>query len=229
MSATIESVYATWKTSFSEELWSELQEAKTGGSDDEDVSILTFGPTLPDSEDARVVDLVVHAHKPAGDSGATPGSIHWALLLRRPPSSDPPPEVVQSSTRLGGHAGLRARLERWLTGVPPIASFRTSLRLPRADYRCPLIPHDIRGDGFHDAAASLAEDALLEQIGYRFERSPYGLEEAAIVYAHQEELFVVNIRSTNALRIGTRMWLPHADEIAGVVIKAFFVREGVGA
>lgn len=228
MSATIQAVRATWTTAFSDDLWGDLRRAGTDGFEDQNPTVLKIGPTLADSEDARVAYLTVRAPRPAGEAGASPGAIHWMLLLSKAPSSAPPPEVTERSARLGGRAGLMARLERWLPGVPPVVTFQTSLRLPKVEFRSPLLPKKVFPDGLHDAAASLAPSAFLEQIGYRFENSPYGLEELAIIYGHQRDLFLVDIRSTSALRIGTTTWLPHAGEIAEVAIKAFFVREGAG-
>lgn len=229
MSIAIESVRATWQTPFSGDMWAEMEEAKTTSSKAGSMDLLLFGPTLPDADEPRVATLAAHVHDSAKGSAEPSHMVHWAMIIRKAPAAEPPQEIREGSDRLGGRSGLMARLERWLAGVPPIASFQTSLKLARGEYQCRLLPREVHRDGFHDAAVSLGVKCHLEQVGYRFENSPYGLDELAIVYGHEGDLFAVTVRSAGALRIGAKTWLPHADEVADIVTRAFFVRGGTAS
>jgi hypothetical protein len=217
----IQTVIVSWDTPYTREAWESLQRKAASSNTQEGMELLSLGPALPDEEDERIALLFAHIHH-GGDDGKVPQELHWTLNVRPRPKSEPPDQVKKDNETLGGRPGLMNLLDQSITGVPPVASFQLTSVVSN-EYQCKVLPRSVvaRG-GEHNIAASLARTTRLEQIGYRFEDSPYGLEEVAIVYAHREDHFIVTIRARIPLRIGTKRWLPPADDMRDIVLKAFF-------
>jgi hypothetical protein len=226
MSASvIQTIVAVWETPYTSEVWDVLQEKKTNARTQGDIDMLSFGPALPDNEDARVAMLTVHIHR-GDETVQEKRALHWTLSARQPPKSDPPEQLREDDKKLGGRSGLMKLLESCMAGVPPIASYQLVMKLPGSEYQCKILPKEVSANEGHDIAVSLARTSRLEQMGYRFENSPYGLEEVALIYDHEDELVILNVRAEGVLRPGSKTWLPYADEVSDVLIKAFFLQGG---
>lgn len=211
---------ATWETPYSSTARQELEQA-TGKPDAQGAdNVIRFGPALPDAEDGRMATLAVRLQ--TEKEHEKPRALRWHLHLRQPPNNEPPEAIKARDTAIGGRAGLMKLAQGHLPKLPPIVSLQLTLIVPN-EYRCIALPDEpVRRDGQHALAASLAQTTRLEQIGYRFEDSPYGLEEVAIIYGHQQDLFKVNVRARTLLRIGSSRWFPVADDVRDIVLNAFF-------
>ena len=217
----IRAIDSVWETPFSDEVWEFLREKQTENNDTEELEVPMFGPVLPDDVDHRIATLTVGRRR---ENGKTPTSrgLRWNLGIMHAPKMPPPEKVKAADKQLGGRQGLQKLIEQCITGIPPITMFRLLLRIPVKEYICKVIPRAVDTLGDHDIAAGLARTTRLEQIGYRFENSEYGLEEVAIIYDHEKEIFLVNSRASRVLRIGTSTWCPYADDVAELLVKAFF-------
>lgn len=232
MSASeIRTIVAAWETPYTRDVWDVLQEKKTNAQTHnaqthEEMELLSFGPVLPDDEEDRVAHLTVHVRREENESAERQPALYWTLVVRQPPSGEPPENVKEDNRKLEGRRGLMKLFERCIVGVPPVASLRLTMNVAGAAYGCRILPREISRGGEHDIAANLSQTSRLEQVGYRFEGSPYGLEEMAIIYDHEDDVFIVSVRASGILRLGSRTWLPYAEEVADVVLKAFFSRRG---
>ncbi|MCC6558054.1 MAG: hypothetical protein IT372_34335 [Polyangiaceae bacterium] len=225
----IQTVLASWETPYTDDVWEVLQQKKTDERTQKDIDVLSFGPALPDEEEGRVALLTVHVHREnEKEQAEAPRELHWTLVVSPPPSDEVPEKVRTIDRNLEGRRGLLTLIERCIVGVPPVALFRLTMNIPGSEYRCKVLPKEISRGGEHDIAASLSRTSRMEQVGYRFEDSPYGLEEMAIIYDHEDDAVIVNTRARGILKLGSRTWLPYAEEVADIVLKAFFSRGGVG-
>lgn len=217
----IHEVIATWETPYSSAVWKDLDEKKTRKTETQGTAnVLRFGPVLHDAEDDRVANLAVRLQM----ENEEPRALRWHLHLRQPPKSEAPEAIKADDAALGGRPGLMTLVQRYVPNVPPVVSLEVTMYIPN-EYRCTLLPDKPVGrEGQHAMAASLAQTTRMEQIGYRFEDSPYGLEEVAIVYGHHQNMFKVAVRGRSLLRIGKTRWLPPADEVCDIVLNAFFER-----
>lgn len=217
----IQSVVAAWETACTREAWETLEQKAGGSVRQEGLKIVSLGPALPDEKDDRIALLIVHIHD-GDDDAMAPHALHWSLNIRQRPKSDPPEKVKIGNDAFGGRAGLMTLLDKYVPGIPPISSLQLRVIVP-GEYECKVLPLGavVRG-GVHDIGASLAPTTRMEQIGYRFEDSPYGLDEVAIIYAHRDNHYVVVVQAKAPLRIGKTRWLPAADDFCDIVLKAFF-------
>jgi hypothetical protein len=204
-------VDATWATPFSDHVWAVLDGLKRAASKEGD--LLALGPVLPDEEDARTAEAVVHRRD---------DELHWALAVGPPPSAEPPTEVKEHDAKLGGRRGLSALLLGALPGgAPGIGAFRIRCFLPETGFRCPFVPASV-GEGSAQAAALRLGEARLEQVGFRFENGAAGIEELAIVYLHLKKEYSLNVRAKGPLKLKSARWLPFADDVVETAASTLF-------
>lgn len=217
----IRSIDSVWETPFTDEVWEFLKEKQTDSNTTEETEILVFGPVLPDEMDPRVAILTVHCHREKDTTSAS-HSLHWNLGVMCAPETPAPDKVKEADRVLDGRRGLQKLIDHCITGILPIAMFRLQLSIPATEYRCKILPRVVVASGNHDIAAGLARTSRLEQVGYRFEGSEYGLEEVAIIYDHEDDAFVVKSLASRVLSIVSSKWCPYADEVTELLVKAFF-------
>jgi hypothetical protein len=224
----IEVAVASWETPYSEETWRRLEGVKTDVRFEtgrgENADFLLVGPILPSPGEAesRIAQVIVHRGR--GSGGGLDLPLSWSMTIRRAPSGEPPESVQIQSKKLGGQRGLMRLIdETTAPRAPPVGAFQVNLLVERARYECRGLPLPVDHGGPHDIAASLGRGVWMEQIGYRFENGVNGLEEIAIVYDHQHDIFSVNVQASGMLKLGSATWFPYADDVAELVLKAFFV------
>jgi hypothetical protein len=207
-------VTATWTTHFSADLWKKL-EGRKALVKSEDYVVL--GPTLPNEDDPRIAEVVVHRHEDQDE-------LHWMLTVRAAPSSEPPESIKAHDRTLGGRAGLASLLaEGFAPGAPSIATFHIRLRFAEDRYCCTLIPTMVEKGSGHDAALQLGHAVRLEQIGYRFEcGGAGGIQEVVLIYLHRDGKYAATAAATGPLKLSSKTWLPFADDVSELVQNTFF-------
>jgi hypothetical protein len=208
-------ITATWKTPFSDNLWKKLDSLKAAAPAQDD--FVNLGPTLPDDQERRIAEVVVHRDEDEDD-------LHWILAVRSVPSDEPPDHIRQHDEQLGGRRGLSSLLaEAFPSGAPAVGSFRLRLLFPENEFTCLMIPAAVKKGGGHDAALLLGRDAQLEQVGYRFEGGGAGgIEEVALIYRHQERRYDALVSATGPLKLTAPTWLPFAADVGELVQNTFF-------
>ncbi len=209
---------ATWWTPPSGDIWDKLK--SLGVADKDSPGFLRLGPVLPTGEERRMATVSVHQ--------CIDNEIHWTLTVRPAPTAEAPDRIRERDLSLGGRSGLATLLAHALPAGSDIASFKTQLRIPEAEFTCAALPVKLDKNSGHDTALRFGREARLEQVGYRFEGGANGIGEIAIIYLHSEGEYLINLNAYGPLKLSSDTWLPFANEIRDVAIGAFFALKDPG-
>ena len=206
-----------WTQTVAEDVWQQLLDAGARRKDGQR-SRVNLGPVFTDSPVPSLFTL--HG---THDDDSEPG---WRLQRTPAPGPVPPPQVQELSAKVGGWPGLRTLLNmvRSDGDVPHVISFV----VPEPEWRCRMIPRTPSPTGSDTAALAISPKALIEQVGYRFPDRPDGLDQVAVIYYHEPQVYVVTCGSRVKLEVGDEPVFPYANRTAVRVLSAFFDNRGGG-
>jgi hypothetical protein len=186
---------------------------------------LNLGPVTPGPADAdRIISLAIDL--PVGD-----GELSWRLRASPRPTAPPPAWVPDFVASFGGEQGLRDTLKAGrVGGVPPACLLSVRIDVPEGKFDCLVLPQTPPPEAlFPTSLDGFAEEARLEQVGYRFDGGAHGIQEASITYYHDARVFQLQVRARTTLTAfdAAGRWLPVGHEVMDAVLPRFFTTREV--
>jgi hypothetical protein len=107
----------------------------------------------------------------------------------------------------------------------PVGTHNIHVHFNENQWTCRVLPRVV-ARGRDDDVLKLAREASVEQVGYRLTGGAHGVEEIWLVYDHRAKIVIADVRASELVTPGAETWFPYADQVASLVAKAMFNRQG---
>lgn len=213
----------TWETPLSDTTWARANELAGSGAErtpgaQEIAAVIELGPGLPTADEGRIAFLSLVQLRDRT-------TLRWNLQLTRAPEGAPPDEVIEADTALGGQEALKALVVDSLPSAQVSMSLRATALLSTQRWRCLLLGEAL--SEFEGPVRKLGIGPLREQVGYRFQDGPHGLNEVAIVYDHVRARFHVTVLAGIPWRPEATAWLRNGEDgqLIDLMVRSLFAEE----
>jgi hypothetical protein len=172
-------------------------------------STIDLGTVLPKGDDPRAAHAGAHKREDEYD---------WYIHYFLPPDSDPPKGIIETDQKIGGPDRLAEILSSIRSFGTARANLRIDFELDATRYKTELIPQR----QLPPAVTKFASDAVMEQVGFRFDAAPFGIREVIFILEHNVNRYFVSTLAVGTVAVGTARSVPFASTIAEHIKTSFF-------
>ncbi len=165
---------------------------------------IILGPILLEGDDARMATLI--ASRQEGKE-----TISWLLNVDQRPKAKPPAFVLNLAKKIG----REEIFQKFTTAVVPndsVGTYSFHFHLSGKLWRCKLLPGE-PSPTQSAVLSALANDPVLEEVGFRFKDADRKIDEISVTYRHESDAFLADVIVRGPVELTRGGWLPYAGVV----------------